>query len=509
MKKFLLFGVVFFSFFATQISAYEIHFLNPTNGQIFICGSDNTASVNVQWSSSGQKTGAYYYYTRLFTDIGDYNSRFGNTIPQWLYPGVGSHSWRIELWEGNASYEEYKVAEQTITFYAKYTLYAANNFGAGGINLEGVTVQSGSSTFKMAGETVAVGAIDQNYSSYWRIWNTNGSNNSNWKIRGAYISGATTRNYSYTVTSSDNLATIEADLKKLYNTTFNGYSSITVNGTTYSSPTSNSVVEQNSITASAQTYTVSNVSFNFESWKRSDGTTFPSTFTPTDHSTYNAVYRAKPSNSGENPHNTSAVGQPITIAWTDNANTNVTLYKIYRKVKHDGVVGPEQLIGTVNRGVQSYTDYDYYKTSTYVDLIWYDVRGYYNSTDPYIISDYQDPNYIAVYGEMLARPNQDPLVQETTSELPTKYAIANYPNPFNPTTTIKYQLPEAGMVTLKVYDILGKEVAELVNETKAAGYYEVNFNVKTHYGASLPSGVYIYTIRAGNYVESKKMILTK
>ncbi|MEW6196338.1 MAG: T9SS type A sorting domain-containing protein [Bacteroidota bacterium] len=314
---------------------------------------------------------------------------------------------------------------------------------------------------------------------------------------------------SYTVQSNDKNTQVVAGLRKLYNVTFNGYSSITVNGTTYSSPTSSSVVEQNSITASAQAYTVSNVSFNFDSWKRSDGTTFSSTFTPPDHGTYTAVYRAKPSNYGENPHVTSSVGQAITIAWTDNPDTNVNQYQIWRTVKHDGVVGPKELLATVGRGVQTYTDQEYQRTSTYVDLLHYDVRAYYNSTDPYVIGDYADEYWFAAYGQMLARPNQDPLVQETTSELPTKYAIANYPNPFNPTTTIKYQLPEAGMVTLKVYDILGKEVAELVNETKAAGYYEVSFNVKTHYGASLPSGVYIYTIRAGKYVESKKMILTK
>ncbi|MEW6196962.1 MAG: T9SS type A sorting domain-containing protein [Bacteroidota bacterium] len=97
---------------------------------------------------------------------------------------------------------------------------------------------------------------------------------------------------------------------------------------------------------------------------------------------------------------------------------------------------------------------------------------------------------------------------------PTEYSISNYPNPFNPTTTIKYQLPEAGLVTIKVYDILGKEVVELINEQKEAGYYEVNFSAKggsaSGGGASnLPSGIYIYTIRAGKYVESKKMILMK
>ena len=88
---------------------------------------------------------------------------------------------------------------------------------------------------------------------------------------------------------------------------------------------------------------------------------------------------------------------------------------------------------------------------------------------------------------------------------PTVYELAqNFPNPFNPSTTIRYQLPNDGIVTLKIYDILGSEVATLVNEEKAAGRYEVNFNA-----SSLASGVYIYKIQAGGFINSKKMILLK
>jgi len=80
----------------------------------------------------------------------------------------------------------------------------------------------------------------------------------------------------------------------------------------------------------------------------------------------------------------------------------------------------------------------------------------------------------------------------------------NYPNPFNPITKIEYQLPEPGFVTLKVYDILGREVVKLVNEEKLAGTYEI-----TLYAEQLPSGVYFYRLQAGDYVETKKMILLK
>jgi hypothetical protein len=80
----------------------------------------------------------------------------------------------------------------------------------------------------------------------------------------------------------------------------------------------------------------------------------------------------------------------------------------------------------------------------------------------------------------------------------------NYPNPFNPTTTISYTLPKSSFVTLKVYNLLGQEVAELVNETQFAGKHSVEFT-----GTDLPSGLYIYKITAGNFSQTRKMMLLK
>ncbi len=80
----------------------------------------------------------------------------------------------------------------------------------------------------------------------------------------------------------------------------------------------------------------------------------------------------------------------------------------------------------------------------------------------------------------------------------------NYPNPFNPSTVISYQLPVTGDVTLRIYDVLGREVATLVNEEKPSGIYEIEF-----YSTGLASGVYYYQLRAGDYTETKKMILLR
>jgi hypothetical protein len=89
--------------------------------------------------------------------------------------------------------------------------------------------------------------------------------------------------------------------------------------------------------------------------------------------------------------------------------------------------------------------------------------------------------------------------------IPDKFALfQNYPNPFNPTTAIRYQLPKESKVSIKIYDILGEQILELVNETKQAGIYIVELNAK-----DLPSGTYIYRISAGSFTQTKKMILLK
>jgi hypothetical protein len=90
-------------------------------------------------------------------------------------------------------------------------------------------------------------------------------------------------------------------------------------------------------------------------------------------------------------------------------------------------------------------------------------------------------------------------------DLPDEYALhQNYPNPFNPTTTIGFRLPARGLVTLKVFDILGRELATLVNEEKAAGLHEVEWDASDH-----ASGVYLYQLRSGGFTTTKKLMLLR
>jgi len=96
-------------------------------------------------------------------------------------------------------------------------------------------------------------------------------------------------------------------------------------------------------------------------------------------------------------------------------------------------------------------------------------------------------------------------VKDSRSSLPKEFSLhQNYPNPFNPTTTINYSIPKSSSVTIKVYDLLGREISTLVNEKKPVGNYSVQFNA-----SKLVSGVYFYRLQAGDFTQTKKLILLK
>ena len=96
-------------------------------------------------------------------------------------------------------------------------------------------------------------------------------------------------------------------------------------------------------------------------------------------------------------------------------------------------------------------------------------------------------------------------VEPTNNQFPSEYSLQqNYPNPFNPSTTIEFSVPQESFVELKVFDVLGNEVSTLVSDTYSAGNYKTDFRAE-----KLPSGMYIARISAGNFVQTKKMILLK
>lgn len=352
----------------------------------------------------------------------------------------------------------------------------------------------------------------QTASGYTWVWNDSEAplNKSEWtKIKNGETGKSNNQSYSFSVTADDHNSTYKAYMRKVCNITFqnylvglSNYGTLTVNGQPYNSPTSQfQVVEQNAINVSANTYYYNNyIEYNFSQWN--DGnTSYSRTIYPNANTTYTASFIGKPSNSGEYAGCSGNVGDPIVVTWTDNPNTAVNQFQIWRKVKHNGVTGDPFLLTTVGRGVQSYTDYDYVWTDGYTnDLIQYDVRAYYSTE-----GTYSDPNYVSAFGRENANiQSQNGQIAALIKEIPTDYSINNYPNPFNPTTTINYQLPENGFVTIKIYDMLGKEIATLVNEQKSAGYHTATFDA-----SKLTSGVYIYTINVNSFTQSRKMLLMK
>ena len=91
-----------------------------------------------------------------------------------------------------------------------------------------------------------------------------------------------------------------------------------------------------------------------------------------------------------------------------------------------------------------------------------------------------------------------------------KFALhQNYPNPFNPITTLRYDLPENSLVNIIIYDLLGRQVKTLVNQTQNAGFKSIIWNATNNYGKPVSAGVYLYQIQAGEFVQTKKMVLLK
>jgi len=116
-----------------------------------------------------------------------------------------------------------------------------------------------------------------------------------------------------------------------------------------------------------------------------------------------------------------------------------------------------------------------------------------------IVTGASDGDYITIkYSQTIS-------IQQLSTELPEQFSLyQNYPNPFNPTTKIKFDIEKAGIIKLKVFDILGKEIATLVNESLNSGSYETEFD-----GSNIMSGVYFYKLETDNFSEVKRMILTK
>jgi hypothetical protein len=115
----------------------------------------------------------------------------------------------------------------------------------------------------------------------------------------------------------------------------------------------------------------------------------------------------------------------------------------------------------------------------------------------------------SVVFEITVVPSEQISIGEST-QLPMKFALhQNHPNPFNPITTLRYDLPQDAMVNITLYDMMGRVVSNLVKSQQNAGYKSVQWNATNDKGAPVSAGLYLYTIEAGKFRQTKKMVLLK
>ncbi|MCK6619673.1 MAG: T9SS type A sorting domain-containing protein [Calditrichaceae bacterium] len=308
------------------------------------------------------------------------------------------------------------------------------------------------------------------------------------------------------------MVTWEAWFKNEYNIIFqNNFvgvgnpGSIKVGSTSYSSPTTEFyVLDGSTIIGEAINQTYNSISYTFSYW--SDGTnTYPNrvqTFLPNGHKIYTAHFTGKPVRV-QNLHNVAPVGSPIQLVWDEHPNSNCT-YQIWRRIKElYGTLGDPVLLATKSHGTTSYTDNNYIRTSSYTEyLLSYDVRAYYT-----IESTTADPWWYTLYGgDPLWK---DPAAGDSVSQHPATFELANYPNPFNPATTIHFRIPEQADITMVIYNSRGQRIKMLLNEPLSPGDHTIQWNGITEDGRPAASGIYWLRLESKAFTATRKLLLIR
>ena len=191
----------------------------------------------------------------------------------------------------------------------------------------------------------------------------------------------------------------------------------------------------------------------------------------------------------------SAVNNHPYLAWEHNTDPNGTYYyEVWRLLtQYSSPIGTSTLINTVSN--KYFTDYEVYIGNGSWGRAYYKIRAKIDD----LYSAYSPYDYITFEG--LQKDGSD----ENINKVSYEYRLfENYPNPFNPITKIIFAIPEPTFVQIRVFDPFGKEVAVLVNDRKAEGIYQTEFNA-----GNLSSGIYFYQLTAGKFIETKKMLLVK
>jgi len=187
-------------------------------------------------------------------------------------------------------------------------------------------------------------------------------------------------------------------------------------------------------------------------------------------------------------------------------NPNVT-YDIWLRVRENGVTGNPMLqASSLPHNTTSYTSDTWMNIPLGTKLLYWDVRAYHPPT-----GTSADPFYTCSgYGQIWYKATGDDASKAQIGEEVHQFGVSNYPNPFNPTTTIRFNLPDNAQVSLEIFNTLGERVRTLIHgEVYQAGSYNVTWDGKDSNGRTASSGMYFYRIVAGQNVKTVKMLLMK
>lgn len=197
----------------------------------------------------------------------------------------------------------------------------------------------------------------------------------------------------------------------------------------------------------------------------------------------------------------------VVSSWNGLSWINLFKRELVNDANHNQIeqIDKEWIAGSWSNSIRRFYTFNEFNYIEYAYCeIWYNNKWMsgdgdivFQTPDGFIIG-FITNNVSAYYSNVVS-------VEENKNVGISDYSLSqNYPNPFNPSTMIEYKIPESYFVEIKIYDVLGKEIATLVNEYKSKGIYKIQFNTN-----NLPNGVYIYRIKAGEFSETKKMILMR
>lgn len=516
MKKFLITASIFFLLTSISFATGSFTYSGPSTVVVAFGGTSTTATYSFSYSNL---EGTYKPCLVIAVD-GTVVSDDLCSAPQ---EGHLPSSYSVTLTPGNHTLKFSLLSvdgstlncndpiihqESTINVTARVTSKVQNVFTGGTIYVDNTTTPKTAPQYKSgySGGSFTIGAINQSSGGYSYTWNTSGTNNSNW----VHNNGSVETHYSYSQNTSYSVSNwntdtyVTANLKKVCNLTFDtgleamGVTeacSIKVNGSTVEVPTSQySVVEGNTIQVEAIDKTVLDVQLVFWKWSDGGSTVNPRTISADETETIKALYYIEEDEIAPSaPTNlsvTESEDEYAYLTWDENEELDISIYRVYRRINYGSW---SRVWSTSNAFLE-----DTHITTTYRhgDDVQYKV------TAEDIFDN--ESGYSSVV-DIEARLEKQIIDEGIVEAAPKVYALnSNYPNPFNPTTQISYQIPNDGFVNLTVYNSLGQEVAVLVNQHQSIGRYSVQFNA-----ANFPSGIFFYTIKADGFYSVKKMLLLK